>query len=113
MPKQPSIAQLLRRSLGKEAADALLAKIDAMVAKGAKAAAIEKAVTADLQKQFVKQVVSAVASEVGPASQVRVKVPGIQAKARPVVRGIVARVPDIHRGIQAIPGRRPGRRSKA
>ncbi len=110
MPKEPSLEQVLRRSLGKDAADALLDKIDRMVARGAKAAAIEKAVTAELQAQFVEQIVSAAVSEVGPVTPVKVK--GIQAKVRPVVRGIVVRAPNIQRGIQATPGRRPGRASK-
>ncbi len=110
MPKEPSIEQVLRRSLGKAAAEALLDKINRMVAKGAKAAAIEKAVTADLQVQFVKQVVTAV-SQVIPANPINVR--GIQAKARPVVRGIVARAPDIHRGIQAKAGHRRGQGTKS
>ncbi len=111
MRKEPSVETLLRRTLGKEAADALLAKIDRMVAGGAKKAAIEKAVTADLQRQFVQQVVSAVISQIGP---IPVKVQGgVQARVRPVVRAIVARTPAINRGVQAKPGPRPSRTSKA
>lgn len=110
MRKAQSVETLLRRSLGKEAANALLAKIDRMVAGGAKKDAIEKAVTAELQRQFVQQVVSAVLSEISPVTPVTVQ--GVQAKVRPVVRGVVARTPAISRGVHAAPGRRPGRTSK-
>ncbi len=94
--QRSSLERLLRKSLGRKAADALLAKIDRMVEHGASAAAIEKAVTADLQKEFVQQVVSATVSGVGTA-----EVGAIQAKARPVVRAIVARMPVINGAIVA------------
>lgn len=115
MPKKQSIETLLRRSLGKDAADAVLAKIDGMVASRATPAAIEKAVTADLQRQFVQQVVSAAVSGIGPVTPVKVR--GIQAKVRPVMIPIIARSPIIiakSAGVQARPGhRRLGRTSKA
>jgi len=102
MAKKPSLETLLRQSLGKEAADALLAKIDRMVAKGAKADAVAKAVTADLQKEFVEQVVCAAVSGIGPVTPVKVQ--GVKARVRPVVRGIVARTPAINWGVKAAPG---------
>ena len=108
MAKQPSIETLLRRILGRADADALLAKIDRMVARGATPAAIERVVTAALKAHFVRQVVSAVASE-APATPAK----AIQAKVRPVVGPVVARAPLIYKIVQAAPAIQasPARRS--
>ncbi len=108
--QRPSLEQLLRKSLGRKAAEALLAKIDRMVDDGASAAAIEKAVTADLQKEFVQQVVSATVSEIGPVAPSDVR--AIKSNVKPVVRAIVARIPSINRGIVATTKHRPTRSAK-
>lgn len=102
MVKEQSIEALLRRSLGKDAAAALLDKIDGMVARGATPAAVQKAVTADLQKQFVQQVVSAAVSGIGPVRPVQAR--SVQAKVTPIVKNVVARFPIIiarSAGVQA------------
>ena len=107
MAKEQSIEALLRRSLGKDAAGALLDKIDRMVARRATPAAIQKAVTADLQRQFVQQVVSAAVSGIGPVSPVQART--VQAKVTPVVRNVIARIPIViarSAGVQARGGRR-------
>lgn len=114
MARQESIETLVRRSVGKDAGDALLAKIDAMVARRATPAAIQKAVAADLEKEFARQVVSAVVSGIGPVKPVQART--IQAKVTPVVRKVIARSPIViaRSGIvQAKPGHRGGRTSKS
>ena len=102
MKKEQSIEALLRRSLGKDAAGAMLDKIDRMVARGATPAAIQKAVTADLQKQFVQQVVSAAVSGIGPVRTVQART--VQAKVTPIVKNVIARFPIViakSAGVQA------------
>lgn len=110
MPREQSIATLLRRSLGKDPADDLLRKIDRLVAKRAQKEAIEKAVSADIKKQFVQQVTAAVASTIGPLTPDQVA--AVQAEVRPLIAGIIVRLPAINRGVQTMTGAGRGAKTK-
>ena len=71
--RKGDIGKLLRDNVGKEAAAAMLAKIDELVAVGATPAAIEKAITADLQAHIEQQVTSVVIAKIGPIAPIKVK----------------------------------------
>lgn len=60
--KPQDIEKLLQKHLGKEAAAAMMAKIDRMVKQGKSAAAIEKVIFSDLRKYIEQQVAGAIAS---------------------------------------------------
>jgi hypothetical protein len=96
MPEKQDIGKLLRQSLGREAAEAMLARINEMVAKGAKAAAIEKAIIADLQAHIEQQVVSTVIAKIGPITPVKVQ--PIQAQVKPAIKPITVS-PKINTGV--------------
>lgn len=96
MPKDVSIEQLLRDNLGKEAADAMLAKIDQMTKEGAKPAAIEKAIQTDIQNHIEQQVTTAVIAKIGPIQPIKVK--PIQVSIKPSIKPIVVS-PKINTGV--------------
>jgi hypothetical protein len=60
MPRRQGIESVLRRKLGKAAADRLLDTIERMVAKRARAAEIERVVTKELEGQLETQVATAI-----------------------------------------------------
>ena len=96
MPAKQDIGQLLRANLGKEAADAMLVKIDDMVKKRATPAAIERAITADLHAQIEQQVVTTVIAKIGPLSPIKVK--PIQVQVKPAIKPITIS-PKINTGV--------------
>lgn len=66
MPKKETPKSLLTKHLGKDAANALLEKIDKMIAKGESAAKIEKAVHDEVVNYIRLQLDEAVKAAVGP-----------------------------------------------
>ena len=96
MPQKGTVEQLLRDNLGKEAADAMLAKIDQMTKQGAKAAAIETAIAKDLQTHIEQQVTSVVIAKIGPIQPIKVK--PIQVSIKPAIKPITIS-PKINTGV--------------
>jgi hypothetical protein len=72
VPIKQTPEELLKKHLGQEDADALLKKIDKMVADGESAAKIEDAAHDDIAAHIEKQVISALAVKFGPADQIKV-----------------------------------------
>jgi hypothetical protein len=66
MPTKETPEKLLKKHLGEEGANAILTKIDKMVADGASAAAIEKAIDSDITAHIQSIIVSAVIVDVKP-----------------------------------------------
>jgi len=95
-PKVQDIESLLTSNLGKEAADAVLAKIETMARAGATAAAIEKAVQTDLQAHIEQAVVTSVVAKIGPIQPIKVK--PIQVSIKPAIKPIVVS-PKINTGV--------------
>jgi hypothetical protein len=73
MPAKPKVDALLKKHLGKDVADVMLAKIDKMIQAGKTAAEIEKVVTADLVAHIEKEVTAAVIAKIGPITPIKVK----------------------------------------
>lgn len=59
MPAKVTVRALLGKRLGKEAGDAMAAKIDKMISEKKSAAQVEKAFKADLATHFQKQATAA------------------------------------------------------
>lgn len=108
MPRAQSIEKQLRKALGKDAADAMLAKIDRMMAGGATVAAIENVIAAGLRARLEQQVMSAVTTGVGPVTPARTR--RIHVNVRPVI-GHVQQLVHINRAVAVNPG--PGRLAKS
>ena len=105
MPKPArDIEKLLRENLGKEAADAMLDKIDKMARKGATATAMERAITADVQAHVEKQLVSTVIASIGPLTPIKVK--PIQVQVKPAIKPITI-TPKINTGVSVKVGPGP------
>lgn len=94
--QQANIEKLLRDNVGKEAADAILTKIDKMAKEGAKPAAIEKVIAADLQAHIEQQVTSVVIAKIGPIQPIKVQ--PIQASVKPAIKPI-AIGPKVNTGV--------------
>jgi hypothetical protein len=94
MPRRQSVEKLLRTYLGKPAAEAMLAEIDEMVEKGAKAPAIEKMIATRLELHFKEQLVSATISAIGPTAVAKGR--RIEAKVKPILNNVIVGVPRIH-----------------
>lgn len=73
MPAKVNIGALLKKHLGKKAADAMTAKIDKMVKQKKTAAQIEKAIQADLATHIEKEVTAALIAKIGPVTPIKVK----------------------------------------
>lgn len=94
--KGVNVEKMLRDNLGKEVADAMLGKIDKMVKAGAKPAAIEKMVQADLLNHVEQAVVTTVLAKIGPIQPIKVK--PIQVSIKPAIRPIIVS-PKINTGV--------------
>ncbi len=86
MPAKKNARKLLTAHLGKDVADAVLAKIDTMVKEGASPAKIERAVQVDISNEIEKQVYSAVLAQIGPIQPIRIK--PIQVSIKPAVKPV-------------------------
>lgn len=84
MRRKQTVETMLRRKLGREEADRLLATIDTMVARRAKAEAIEAKVTRQLEKVIEQQATQAIRIV---SADPHVSAKGVQA-VRPVIRRI-------------------------
>lgn len=102
--KPVNIENLLRDNLGKEAADAMLAKIAKMAKEGAGQAAIERTVHADLQAHIGQQVVTSVVAKIGPIQPIKVK--PIQVSIKPAIKPITVS-PKINTGVSVKVGPGP------
>ncbi len=72
MPAKVTPEKLLSKHLGDEGATAVLGKIDKMIAEGATATAIEKAIGDDINNHIANSVTSAVVVKVGPLQPIKV-----------------------------------------
>ena len=102
--KQGSIHKMLRDNLGKEAADAILVKVDKMAKEGAKPAAIEKVIATDIQAHIEQQVSSVVIAKIGPIQPIKVK--PIQVSVKPAIKPITV-APKINTGVSVQVGPGP------
>jgi len=73
VPAQANIGAVLKKHLGKEVADAMMAKIDKMIAQKKSAAEIERTIHADLAAHIEKEVTAAVIAKIGPITPIKVK----------------------------------------
>ena len=81
MPARVTPESLLSKHLGKEAASAVLSKIDQMAAKGATARQIESAATALINAQIERTIMTALLAKLGPLEPIKIK--PIQAAIKP------------------------------
>lgn len=94
--RQGELESLLRKNIGKDAADTMLAKVDKMVKQGATASQIERTIAADLQAHIEQLVVSTVVAKIGPLTPIKVK--PIQVQIKPSIKPIVVS-PKINTGV--------------
>ncbi len=105
--KPPDIRKLLNDHLGKEAAAAVLAKMDKMVEAGKTPAAIEKMITADLHAHIEQQVAMSVIAKIGPITPIKTK--PITVSVKPAIKPITVS-PKINTGVSVKVG--PGLMAK-
>jgi hypothetical protein len=97
MASKLNVEALVRKKLGKETGDAVLAKIDKMVAEKKTAVEIQKAIMADISIQIEKAVVATVIAKIGPITPI--KVTPIQSAVKTTIGPIII-TPKINSGIQ-------------
>jgi hypothetical protein len=97
MASKLNVEALVRKQLGKETGDAVLAKIDKMVAEKKSAAEIQRVIMADIAIQIEKAVVATVIAKIGPITPI--KVTPIQAAVKTTIGPIVV-TPKVNAGIQ-------------
>jgi hypothetical protein len=101
MPAQPNVETLLRKHLGKKAGDAVLAKVDKMIAQNKSPEEIEKVIHADVAEFIQSEVVKAVIAKIGPITPIKVKPisTGVKVKIGPISIS-----PKINSGVQVKTG---------
>jgi hypothetical protein len=72
MPKKQNVDDLLRKNLGREAANRVIRKINKMIKAGASPAKIQKTITADLIAHVRKQAKIAVVAKSTPMIPMKV-----------------------------------------
>jgi len=88
MPKKETPKALLSKHLGPQGANALLRKIDQMVADGASAAKIEKAASEDIAAHIERQIIGTLTVKIGPLEPIKIK--PIQVAIKPTIKPLPA-----------------------